>query len=81
LLDIDTNESLLVQRRPPIARFAIPANHRGRNAKANNIRVAEIANVVKNTQRDINIALINELMLIFNRLGLDTHEVHNALAY
>ncbi|MDX1606398.1 MAG: nucleotide sugar dehydrogenase [Candidatus Competibacterales bacterium] len=42
------------------------------------IRVAEAAKVIENTQRDLNIALVNELALIFNRLGLDTHEVLEA---
>jgi UDP-N-acetyl-D-galactosamine dehydrogenase len=40
--------------------------------------VAEAAKVIENTQRDVNIALINELALIFNRLGIDTEEVLNA---
>ena len=39
------------------------------------IRVAESAKVIENIQRDVNIALINELALIFHRLGIDTHEV------
>jgi UDP-N-acetyl-D-galactosamine dehydrogenase len=43
--------------------------------KASSIRVAEAAKVIENTQRDVNIALINELALIFNRLGIDTQEV------
>jgi UDP-N-acetyl-D-galactosamine dehydrogenase len=43
--------------------------------KASTIRVAEAAKVIENTQRDINIALINELAMIFNRLGIDTGEV------
>ncbi len=43
--------------------------------KASSIKVAEAAKVIENTQRDVNIALINELALIFNRLGLDTLEV------
>ncbi len=43
--------------------------------KASSIRVAEAAKVIENTQRDLNIALINELALIFHRLGIDTHEV------
>ncbi len=42
------------------------------------IRVAEAAKVIENTQRDVNIALVNELALIFNRLGLDTTEVLEA---
>ncbi len=40
--------------------------------------MAEAAKVIENTQRDVNIALINELALIFNRLGIDTEEVLNA---
>ena len=43
--------------------------------KASSIKVAEAAKVIENTQRDVNIALINELSLIFNRLGIDTEEV------
>ncbi|MBI3772224.1 MAG: Vi polysaccharide biosynthesis UDP-N-acetylglucosamine C-6 dehydrogenase TviB [Gammaproteobacteria bacterium] len=43
--------------------------------KASSIRVAEAAKVIENTQRDVNIALINELALIFHRLGIDTEEV------
>jgi len=43
--------------------------------KASSIKVAEAAKVIENTQRDINIALINELALIFRRLGIDTEEV------
>jgi UDP-N-acetyl-D-galactosamine dehydrogenase len=46
--------------------------------KASSIRVAEAAKIIENTQRDINIALINELALIFSRLGLDTQEVLSA---
>ena len=46
--------------------------------KASSIRVAEAAKVIENTQRDVNIALINELALIFNRLGIDTLEVLKA---
>ena len=43
--------------------------------KASSIRVAEAAKVIENTQRDLNIALVNELALIFHRLGIDTSEV------
>lgn len=43
--------------------------------KASSIKVAEAAKVIENTQRDVNIALINELALIFNRLEIDTEEV------
>ncbi len=46
--------------------------------RASSIRVAEAAKVIENTQRDVNIALVNELALIFNRLGLDTIEVLEA---
>ena len=46
--------------------------------RASSIKVAEAAKVIENTQRDVNIALINELALIFNRLGLDTLEVLEA---
>jgi UDP-N-acetyl-D-galactosamine dehydrogenase len=46
--------------------------------KASSIRVAEAAKVIENTQRDVNIALINELALLFNRLGVDTEEVLQA---
>jgi UDP-N-acetyl-D-galactosamine dehydrogenase len=46
--------------------------------KASSIAVAEAAKVIENTQRDVNIALINELALIFNRLGIDTEEVLQA---
>jgi UDP-N-acetyl-D-galactosamine dehydrogenase len=43
--------------------------------KASSIQVAEAAKVIENTQRDLNIALVNEFALIFARMGLDTHEV------
>ena len=46
--------------------------------KASSIRVAEAAKVIENTQRDVNIALVNELALIFNRLDIDTEEVLKA---
>ena len=46
--------------------------------KASSIRVAEAAKVIENTQRDVNIALINELALIFERLGIDTEDVLKA---
>jgi len=46
--------------------------------KASSIKVAEAAKVIENTQRDVNIALVNELALIFNRLGIDTMEVLQA---
>ena len=46
--------------------------------KAASIRVAEAAKVIENTQRDVNIALVNELAMLFNRLGLDTSAVLEA---
>ncbi|MFQ5588528.1 MAG: Vi polysaccharide biosynthesis UDP-N-acetylglucosamine C-6 dehydrogenase TviB [Nitrospiria bacterium] len=46
--------------------------------RAESIRVAEAAKVIENTQRDVNIALVNELSLIFNRLGIDTDAVLKA---
>ena len=46
--------------------------------RASSIRVAEAAKVIENTQRDLNIALMNELAIIFHRLGLDTLEVLEA---
>lgn len=46
--------------------------------QATSIRVAEAAKVIENTQRDLNIALVNELSVIFNRLGIDTLEVLEA---
>jgi UDP-N-acetyl-D-galactosamine dehydrogenase len=46
--------------------------------KAASIKVAEAAKVIENTQRDVNIALINELALIFNKMGIDTEAVLNA---
>ncbi len=46
--------------------------------KASSIKIAEAAKVIENTQRDINIALMNELALIFHRLGIDTEEVLKA---
>ncbi len=48
--------------------------------KATSIKVAEASKVIENTQRDVNIALINELSLIFNTMGIDTNEVVNAAA-
>lgn len=43
--------------------------------KASSIKVAEAAKVIENTQRDVNIALVNELAMIFDRVGIDTEEV------
>ncbi|MEQ9562706.1 MAG: nucleotide sugar dehydrogenase, partial [Woeseiaceae bacterium] len=46
--------------------------------KASSIKVAEAAKVIENTQRDVNIALVNELAMIFERVGIDTEEVLKA---
>jgi len=46
--------------------------------RASSIKVAEAAKVIENTQRDVNIALINELAIIFNKMGIDTEEVLKA---
>lgn len=46
--------------------------------KASSIKVAEAAKVIENAQRDINIAFVNELAMIFERVGIDTHEVLEA---
>ena len=46
--------------------------------RASSIKVAEAAKVIENTQRDLNIAFVNELSIIFDRLGIDTNEVLNA---
>ena len=46
--------------------------------RASSVRVAEAAKVIENTQRDVNIALINELAMLFDKLGLDTREVLEA---
>lgn len=48
--------------------------------KASSIKVAEASKVIENTQRDVNIALINELALIFDTMGIDTNEVIEAAA-
>ena len=46
--------------------------------KASSVKVAEAAKVIENTQRDINISLMNELSIIFDRMGIDTREVIEA---
>src|SRR6185369_15847348 len=46
--------------------------------KASSIKVAEAAKVIENTQRDLNIALVNELSVIFHRVGIDTQDVLEA---
>ncbi|WP_457942098.1 nucleotide sugar dehydrogenase [Vreelandella alkaliphila] len=48
--------------------------------KASSIKVAEASKIIENTQRDVNIALINELSMIFSLLGIDTHDVIEAAA-
>lgn len=48
--------------------------------KASSIRVAEAAKIIENTQRDVNIALINELSIMFSHFGIDTNEVLDAAA-
>jgi UDP-N-acetyl-D-glucosamine/UDP-N-acetyl-D-galactosamine dehydrogenase len=48
--------------------------------KAASIKVAEAAKVIENSQRDINIAFVNELAKIFNQIGIDTHDVLEAAA-
>ena len=47
--------------------------------RASSIKVAEAAKVVENSQRDINIAFMNELAMVFNRMGIDTNEVIDAM--
>ncbi len=48
--------------------------------KASSIKVAEAAKIIENTQRDVNIALMNELSIIFNKMGINTYEVLEAAA-
>ena len=48
--------------------------------KASSIKVAEAAKVIENTQRDLNISLLNELSIIFDRLDIDTNDVIEAAA-
>lgn len=48
--------------------------------KASSIKVAEASKIIENTQRDVNIALVNELSIIFDRLGIDTSDVIDAAA-
>ena len=50
----------------------------GGTHRAPSMKVAEAAKVIENTQRDVNIALINELAMIFNKMGIDTHDVLEA---
>lgn len=46
--------------------------------RAPSIKVAEAAKIIENTQRDVNIALMNELSIIFNRIGINTYDVLEA---
>jgi UDP-N-acetyl-D-galactosamine dehydrogenase len=48
--------------------------------RASSVKVAEAAKIIENTQRDLNIALMNELSIIFNKMGLNTYEVLEAAA-
>ena len=50
----------------------------GRTFQAGSIKVAEAAKIIENTQRDINIALINELAMLFNKLDINTKDVLEA---
>jgi UDP-N-acetyl-D-galactosamine dehydrogenase len=68
----DTPETLEIVART-YERIIVPGVHR-----ASSIKTAEAAKVIENTQRDLNIALMNELAIIFERLGLDTSEVLEA---
>ena len=56
----------------------MPASLRRVHTKASSIKGAEAAKVIENTQRDLNIALINELSIIFERIGIDTLDVLEA---
>jgi UDP-N-acetyl-D-galactosamine dehydrogenase len=49
--------------------------------RAASIKVAEAAKIIENTQRDVNIALVNELSIIFNKMGINTYEVIEASRY
>jgi UDP-N-acetyl-D-mannosaminuronate dehydrogenase len=57
---------------------ALQQHHHRRHHKASSLKVAEAAKVIENTQRDLNIALVNELSVIFDRLGIDTLDVLEA---
>ena len=59
-------------------RCALQRHHHGRHTQGPSIKVAEAAKVIENTQRDVNIALVNELALIFDRMGIDTEAVLQA---
>lgn len=72
IVSAQTSESLEIVAN--VYREVIPAGVH----PVSSIMVAEAAKVIENTQRDINIALINELSIIFNKLNIDTHEVLEA---
>ncbi len=79
LTDIMKVTSRLDARGRRVRRRAVsPRSSRPARTRRSSIKVAEAAKVIENTQRDLNIALINELALIFNRLGIDTEEVLQA---
>ena len=61
-----------------VRRCSVRKDHHRGYSQGGEPKVAEAAKVIENTQRDINIALINELSMIFNRLGIDTEEVLKA---
>ncbi len=78
---LDTIKKVTSGSTPEVAEFVDALYRRVVSAgthKASSIRVAEAAKVIENTQRDLNIALVNELALIFHRLGIDTLEVLEA---
>jgi len=78
---LDTIKKVTSGSTPEVAEFVDGLYRRVVSAgthKASSIKVAEAAKVIENTQRDLNIALINELALIFHRLGIDTLEVLEA---
>ncbi|HLI19154.1 MAG TPA: Vi polysaccharide biosynthesis UDP-N-acetylglucosamine C-6 dehydrogenase TviB [Rhodanobacteraceae bacterium] len=78
---LDTIKKVTSGSTPEVADFVDALYRRVVSAgthKASSIKVAEAAKVIENTQRDLNIALINELALIFHRMGIDTLDVLEA---
>ncbi|MGH8145914.1 MAG: nucleotide sugar dehydrogenase [Rhodanobacteraceae bacterium] len=78
---LDTIKKVTSGSTPEVADFVDALYRRVVSAgthKASSIKVAEAAKVIENTQRDLNIALINELALIFHRMGIDTMSVLEA---
>jgi UDP-N-acetyl-D-galactosamine dehydrogenase len=59
-------------------RCAVRQHHHRRHPQGPSIKVAEAAKVIENTQRDLNIALVNDLAILFNKLGIDTLDVLEA---